>query len=150
MNTTSFAPDNGAAPLAGNVAVITGGGRGIGRAIAHAYAEAGAAVVVAARSSEELDAVVRSIEARGGKALACPVDVTDYANVEAMYAQTVEHFGGVDIVLANAGLGTPGGPIETANLDAWKRTFEVNLYGALHTARAAIAPCESAAGARSS
>lgn len=148
MNTTSFAPDNGAAPLAGNVAVITGGGRGIGRAIAHAYAEAGAAVVVAARSSEELDAVVRSIEARGGKALACPVDVTDYANVEAMYAQTVEHFGGVDIVLANAGLGTPGGPIETANLDAWKRTFEVNLYGALHTARAAIAPLRKRGGGK--
>lgn len=127
-----------AGALAGKVAVITGGGRGIGSAIAQAYAKAGAAVVVAARSSTEIDAVAGAIREAGGTAMACPVDVTRMESVTAMYEQAVAQFGGVDIVLANAGTALKAGNIETCDVQAWKDTFEVNLFGALHTARAAI------------
>lgn len=139
MTNDNLTPQRATArPLDGQVAVITGGGRGIGRAIAIAYAAAGAAVVVAARSATEIDAVAGSIRQAGGQALACHVDVADYASVAALYEQAAAQFGGVDIVLANAGVSHGMGSIETADLEAWKRTVEINLFGALHTARAAI------------
>ena len=134
--------------LAGKVAVITGGGRGIGRAIALAYAQAGASVVVAARSREEIEAVAGAIVEAGGTALACTVDVTEMASVAAMYERAVAHFGGVDIVLANAGTGLKGARIEACDVQAWKQAFEVNLFGAFHTAKAAIPHLRSRGGGK--
>ncbi|MFL9991824.1 SDR family NAD(P)-dependent oxidoreductase [Paraburkholderia sediminicola] len=125
--------------LTGKVAVVTGGGRGIGRAIAVAYAAAGASVVVAARSAHEIQAVAQSIRQTGGDAIACEVDVTNRASVETMFNQAAAHFGGVDIVIANAGAALQRGNIETCDPELWKQTVEVNLFGAFHTARAAIA-----------
>jgi 3-oxoacyl-[acyl-carrier protein] reductase len=131
-------PDTKTAALSGKVAIVTGGGRGIGRAIAQAYADAGAAVVVAARSAQEIDAVAQSIRMAGGNALACEVDVTCDASVATLFEKAAARFGGIDIVVANAGVAFPRSDIETCDPEHWKRTVEVNLFGAFHTARAAI------------
>ena len=89
--------------LAGKVAVITGAGRGIGRAIASGFAEQGAQVVCAARTSAQIDETVHAIRDSGGEAIAVPCDVGDAAAVERLYAEARAHFGPVDIVVANAG-----------------------------------------------
>src|SRR5258706_5429172 len=89
--------------LDGRVAIVTGSGRNIGRAIALALAEGGAAVVVNARSNRgEADAVAREIESRGGKALVCLADVTDASAVQAMAAAALARFGRIDILINNA------------------------------------------------
>jgi 7-alpha-hydroxysteroid dehydrogenase len=89
--------------LTGKVALITGGGRGIGAAIAHAFAAAGAAVAVTARTKADIDAVVEEIAAGGGRALAYPADVNDVARLPALVDATVEELGGLDILVNNAG-----------------------------------------------
>lgn len=124
-------------PLQGKVAVITGAGRGIGRAVALGYARAGAAVVCAARSDAEIEATVGAIREAGGSATACRVDVTDYASVQALFAHATQAHGGVDIVLANAGV---GGRARTEDSDPaqWAHMIQVNLVGAFHTAHAAL------------
>jgi 3-oxoacyl-[acyl-carrier protein] reductase len=124
--------------LRGQVAVVTGAGRGIGRAIALAYAKAGAAVVCSARSGDEIEETAALITAQGGRAIAITSDVTDYESVEALFAGAVRAFDGVDIVVANAGVGTVTGTVEHSDPKLWKQVIEVNLVGAFHTARAAI------------
>ncbi|MFM1990920.1 MAG: hypothetical protein RJA99_3877 [Pseudomonadota bacterium] len=135
-------------PLAGQVAVITGAGRGIGRAIALAYAGAGAAVVCSARSRDELDAVVDAIRAGGGTATAQVADVVDWPSVEALFAHAVDTHGGVDLVVANAGVGGTGRRVEKSEPADWARTMQVNVLGVYHTARAAIAPLRARGGGR--
>jgi 3-oxoacyl-[acyl-carrier protein] reductase len=83
-------------PLAGKVAVVTGAGRGIGRAIALSYARAGAALCCAARTTAEIEKVAQTIHQQGGQALAIPTDVTDLAAVERMMDAAVAAFGGID------------------------------------------------------
>ncbi|QLK25446.1 glucose 1-dehydrogenase [Natrinema zhouii] len=125
--------------LDGRVAVVTGGGRGIGRAIATELADAGAAVVPSARSTDEIEAVAAEIEETGGDALAVPANVTDPNDVSDVIERTVEAFGGVDIVVNNAGfnpddaLGRPE-DVDTADLD---RVMDVNLNGAYEVTRTA-------------
>jgi 3-oxoacyl-[acyl-carrier protein] reductase len=124
--------------LAGQVAVITGAGRGIGQAIACAYARAGAAVICAARSGQQLADTVQKIEAGGGRALAIEADVTRYEQVKGLFDEAVRVFGGVDLVLANAGTGSAGRKIEAVDPERWAQTIQVNLIGAFNTAHAAI------------
>ena len=89
--------------LSGKVAVVTGAGRGIGRAIALAYAHAGAMVSCAARTQAEIDDTVREIESFGGEGIAVRTDVTQLASVQNLYRATTQRFGGIDLLVVNAG-----------------------------------------------
>ena len=125
--------------LEGSTAIVTGGGRGIGRAISIELARAGAAVVPAARSTDEIESVADEIDADGGDALAVPADVTDPDAVADVIDRADDAFGGVDVVVNNAGfnpddaLGRPE-DVPTESLD---RVLEVNLNGAYEVTHAA-------------
>ncbi len=124
--------------LAGRVAIVTGAGRNIGRAIALALADAGSSVVVNARSNKsEADAVVHEIESAGGKALACLGDVADPAAVDAMAAATVSRFGRIDILVNNAALRGEKSLDEMSYAD-WRRILDVTLDGAFHCVKACL------------
>jgi NAD(P)-dependent dehydrogenase (short-subunit alcohol dehydrogenase family) len=114
--------------LTGRVAIVTGGSRGIGRAIAHAYARAGAAVVIASRKADACEAVAKEITDAGGRALAVPTHCGELDRLAALVDATVAHFGGVDIIVNNAAneLAQPVGQITP---EAWDKSFAVNLRG---------------------
>lgn len=118
--------------------MIAGTGRGIGRAIALAYARAGASVVCAARTRAEIEATTQTIREDGGQALAVAADVTQLDSVESLFRQTAEHFGGVDLVVINAGGNYDRRTVEESAPEDWKATLDVNLSGAYHCAHAAI------------
>jgi NAD(P)-dependent dehydrogenase (short-subunit alcohol dehydrogenase family) len=121
--------DGGGRPFAGQVAVVTGASRGIGRATALALAAAGARVVLAARGAEALAAVAREVEQAGGEALALPADVADERQAEALIAGTLARFGQLDILINNAGVIGPIAPAWQTVPAAWRRTVDVNLFG---------------------
>lgn len=122
--------------LDGRVAVVTGGAGGIGGATAAAMAAEGARVVVA----DVLDGVgtVSTIEAAGGEALAVLCDVSDPVQVEAMVAATVERFGGLDVLVNDAGISGGSGLAHETAVDDWLRTLAVNLTGPFLCVRAAM------------
>ena len=115
--------------LAGQVAIVTGGGRGIGRAIAEGFAAEGASVAITARTLSQLEEVTSVIEAAGGKALPIAADVTVQADVERLLAETEKALGPVDILINNAGTQERGGPLWQIDPEMWRRTIEVNLFG---------------------
>lgn len=125
--------------LSGQVVVITGGSRGIGRAIAIGMAEVGATVVPAARTEEAIEQVVEKIEGGGGEAMAVTVDVTDEDNVSALFDRAEEEYGRVDSVVNNAGInpGSALGTPERIDLDGFDAVTDVNLRGAFCCAREA-------------
>jgi len=125
-------------PLTGQVALITGGGRGIGRAIAAAYADAGAAVCVTARTASEIEQVVAEIQDVGGQAIAVTCDVSDRASVESMIEQTVKQLGQLDILVNNAGGGLERTLVGEDDPDTWQRVVEINLLGTYFCTRAAL------------
>ena len=112
---------------AGKVAIVTGGGSGIGRAAALALLGAGWQVALAGRRIEPLQQVVADSGA-GERCLPVPTDVTDPASVEALFAQTVKAWGRVDVLFNNAGV-SAGGPIEDLSLADWKRVVDTNFNG---------------------
>jgi NAD(P)-dependent dehydrogenase (short-subunit alcohol dehydrogenase family) len=116
--------------LAGQVAIVTGGGRGLGRAMAQALAAAKAKVAVVARSDAQLAETVDLILSAGGHVLAIPTDVTDRVAVEKMVQTVQQELGAVDILVNNAGVARPLGPIWEVDPDDWRHTLDVNLYGA--------------------
>src|SRR5271169_264249 len=120
--------------LSGKVALITGGGTGIGRACALLFAREGASLAVAGRKKPPLDAVAREIEAANGKALAVICDVTDRASVEAAIAATTKHFGHLDILVNNAGAVIVATVEQTSDED-WSRLLAVNLTGTFFVSR---------------
>jgi NAD(P)-dependent dehydrogenase (short-subunit alcohol dehydrogenase family) len=115
--------------LDGSVALVTGGGRGLGRVIAQALAGAGAAVGVLGRSSGDLAETVRLIEAEGGVAAAACADVTDERATTQTVGDLRRRLGPVDVLVNNAGICGPIGPLWTVQPDDWWRTVEINLRG---------------------
>jgi len=113
--------------LAGHVAVVTGGGRGIGEGIARAFSEAGASVVVAARRTNEIEAVAASINAAGGRAIAVTTDVTCDDQLEALARAAVDTFGKLTIWVNNAGGSPMRMPIKDLPREEWDRTIALNL-----------------------
>jgi NAD(P)-dependent dehydrogenase (short-subunit alcohol dehydrogenase family) len=125
--------------LSGRVAVITGAGRSIGRAMALELAKGGAAVVVNVRSNKaEADAVVKEIEAAGGRALAAIADVTDAAAVERMAKAALEKFGRIDYLVNNAAVRQEK-TIEHMTFEDWRRITGIILDGAFHCVKACLA-----------
>src|SRR3982074_3707570 len=124
--------------LTGKVAIVTGAGRNIGRAIALALAEGGASLVVNARSNRaEAEAVAREIEAAGGKALVHIGDVADATAVQAMADTAVKLFGGIDILINNAALRREK-PFAEMSYAEWREILDVTLDGAFHCAKACL------------
>ncbi|MCM3882984.1 SDR family NAD(P)-dependent oxidoreductase [Frankia sp. R82] len=123
--------------LAGEVAVVTGAGRGIGRAIALRYAEEGAAVVVSARSTDEIEETASLIRAAGGRAAAHTANVTDLPSVQALLDFTTSEFGTPTILVNNAGGGVPGtsGRFEKMDPEAIVKGLNLNLIAAIHLSR---------------
>jgi 3-oxoacyl-[acyl-carrier protein] reductase len=119
--------------LADNVAIVTGGGKGIGRHYAAGLAREGAAVVLAEIDGGAAEEAAAELTAEGGRALAVPTDVSDEASVKAMVAQAVENFGHVDILVNNAAIyasvAFTRGPHDRIPVDEWDRMFAVNVRG---------------------
>src|SRR5690349_12180835 len=116
--------------LTSRTALVTGAGRGIGRAIAVALARAGARVTLLARSGDDLAAAVSSI---GANARAAVADLRDTAQIEAAVAEAEDAFGPIDILVNNAGVGGPIGPLAENDPEEWWATMEINLHGPLRT-----------------
>src|SRR2546423_1125503 len=116
--------------LDGKVAVVTGAGRGIGRAIAFAFADAGASVVCSARSESQIAQTSATIASSSGR--------SNHFVAVALFAHAVGSFGGLDIVLAGAGVPGETASVESSDPESWRDTIEVNLVGGYNTARAAI------------
>src|SRR5262249_37064525 len=116
--------------LDGKVALITGGGRGIGRAIARKFIREGAAVVVAARTKSEIESGAKEIRGAGGQAVAVPADVSDEKQCGHLVSTCEAHFGRVDILVNNAGEYGPVKPVEEISSTEWDRVIAVHLRGA--------------------
>jgi NAD(P)-dependent dehydrogenase (short-subunit alcohol dehydrogenase family) len=124
--------------LENKVAVITGIGPGLGRELAVQFAREGAAVVIGARTESYLEDVRAEVEAAGGRVVAVPTDIADREHCDRIIAAAVDAFGGVDSVVQN-GFHSPAFELfENVDLDSWKTAMDVNLWGSLNLAQAAI------------
>ena len=124
--------------LAGQVAIVTGAGWNIGRAVAEAFAAAGARVVLASRRQDRLAQVSAAIRAAGGEALVVPTDVTELAQVEVLVEKTVATYGGLDCFAAIAGGGCVYQSIEAMRPEDWDRIFQVNTTSTFYCGRAVL------------
>ena len=122
---------------ANKVAVVTGAGTGVGKAVALALLHAGYAVALAGRRKEALDEAVREA-GDGANALAVPTDVTDPASVKALFAQVKERFGRLDLLFNNAGTGAPAIPFEDLSFEQWRTVVDTNLTGSFLCAQEAF------------
>ncbi len=122
--------------LAGQVALITGAGRGIGAAIAAKLASLGASVVLCGRTREPLESTSNAISQAGGRAEALQCDVTDLRSIEAAAAHVDQTFGRIDILVNNAGVGGFGGPLHQLPPESWDQVLNTNLRGVFYCIRA--------------
>jgi len=122
--------------LKDKVAVVTGASKGIGKGIAQRYAEEGAKVVLASRNEELLRALAQDIQQKGGEALSVRADVTDRGDIQSMVEKAVQHYGRLDIMVNNAGIGMAR-PSEQLSADDWHRTIDTNLNAVFFGCQAA-------------
>jgi NAD(P)-dependent dehydrogenase (short-subunit alcohol dehydrogenase family) len=125
-------------PLADLTARVTGGSRGIGRAIAQALGHAGAAVAITARAARDLEATAAELRTRGITVLAVPVDVTDRTGVDTIVAQTERALGPIGLLVNNARTCEAIGPVWDVDPDVWWHEVEIHLRGAFLCARAVL------------
>ena len=123
--------------LNGRVVIVTGASSGIGAACAASFVEKGARVVLAARRLDKLASLVAQFEAAGGQAVAVTADVTDEDDVARLFAQALERFGTVDVLINNAGI-SGATRIEELTLETWRRVLDTNLTSAFLCARSAF------------
>ncbi len=124
--------------LAGKTAVITGGTRGLGLAIAQVFAQEGAAVMVASRSASAVEAAVAQIRAEGGRADGMALDIANLSQVEALADRAIEVFGRLDIWINNAGVAGPYGPTLALAPDAFDQVIDTNIRGMYYGSRTAL------------
>ena len=123
--------------FAGKVAIVTGGGQGIGRACALALAREGATIVIADRDTEAAQALISGVNNWGGRGLAITADVSVESDAARIANEAVAAFGGIDILINNAGI-QPHGTVESTSLDRWNETIAVNLTGVYLVSRFVI------------
>ena len=123
--------------LTNKVAIVTGAGRGIGRAIAIAYAAEGANVVIAARSEDQLNEVADEISANGGNVLVVPTDLRNRTEVENLVQKTMESYQQIDILVNNAGINPRGLFLDTTD-EEWDEVWKINVMGVVHCCRAVL------------
>ncbi len=124
--------------LAGKVAIVTGGSRGIGFAIARALGAEGARVAIASRTHKEVDAARHQLEKEHVEVLGRPTDVTRLDQVQALVSDALERWGRVDVLVNNAGVNGAIGRIDECDPAEWKHAFDVNLFGTMHACRAVL------------
>jgi NAD(P)-dependent dehydrogenase (short-subunit alcohol dehydrogenase family) len=123
--------------LDGKVSIITGAGTGIGKGIARAFAREGAQLILASRNQKTLDETAEETRGLGAKTLVVPTDVTDEAQVRALFQATMDEFGRLDILMNNSGA-FDGGPVDELDLDVWLKVLAVNLTGPFLCAKEAM------------
>jgi NAD(P)-dependent dehydrogenase (short-subunit alcohol dehydrogenase family) len=123
--------------LDGKIAIVTGGNRGIGKGIARGLVREGASVVISARGQEELNRTAAELSEGGATVVPIRTDVTDEAAVERLFADTMERFGRLDILVANAGA-FDGGPLDEFPTENWHKVIGANLTGPFYCTRAAM------------
>lgn len=133
----SSSGENGGRVLAGQVALVTGATRGIGRAIALKLGAAGVCVCVTGRNEERGDRVAAEIEAAGAPALFLPLDVTDYDATRGAAEEAAARLGPIDILIANAGVANIGFVVDSNPAD-WRAMMDVNFFGAIHAVKAVL------------
>jgi NAD(P)-dependent dehydrogenase (short-subunit alcohol dehydrogenase family) len=140
MTARTTAPRKGHHVLieAGQVAVVTGAAQGLGRALAAGLIDCGVSVVLADTATERLQTTAEEFTAHGGRALPVITDVSDAAAVDALAFRTFEHFGRVDMVVNNAGIGSGDGPLWQTDSQDWQRVVGVNLLGVVHGIQAFV------------
>ncbi len=121
----------------GKVALVTGGGSGIGEATARLLAREGVKVAVLDRTAEEANEVANAINRDGGEALALTADISEPKAVEQAVQQVIDHWGKLDILFANAGINGVWAPIEKLNVEEWQQTININLNGTFYTIKSA-------------
>jgi NAD(P)-dependent dehydrogenase (short-subunit alcohol dehydrogenase family) len=134
--------------LDGKVAIVTGGGSGIGKAIAEIFAREGCAVVIAARTVDRLESAAEELrKATGSEVVPIPTDVGIEAQVKALFEETMDRFGRLDILVNSSGA-FDGGPIDEISLEAWNRVMAANITGPFLCTREAFAIMKDAGGGR--
>jgi len=133
--------------LDGKVAIVTGGGTGIGKGIAKAFVDEGCSVVIAARNQDRLQVAADELAGNGGTVVAIATDVTDEGQVADLFAKTMDQFGKLDILVNNSGA-FDGGPVEDLTMDQWQRVIQVNVTGPFLGSREAFRIMKKQGGGR--
>ena len=124
--------------LKDKVAIITGGGKGIGKAIAKAFVSEGATVVIAATTVSKLEEAVKEFEAMGGKAKAIPTDMSDEKQIITMVQEAIKTFGKIDILVNNSGIAGPTCKLVDLKLEDWNKVLAIDLTGYVLCAREVV------------